>query len=149
MPGQKGCVFSFLLCFPRRLALLAGADAAEVFEAVDAGAVAVAEVEVDGVVADGLGAQGARGLLVHGQGAADAAGAHALSLGAPPPGGGAGGPLAAGGAGTLLAQVGKGVAALVSVAPLDDDAFARRKQHLDADRFSAGIRHRSPRFALV
>src|SRR3990167_2332849 len=119
MPGQKGCVFSFLLCFPRRLALLAGADAAEVFEAVDAGAVAVAEVEVDGVVADGLGAQGARGLLVHGQVAADAAGDHALSLGAP---------LAAGGAGTLLAQVGKGVAALVSGAPLDDYAFARRSE---------------------
>ena len=101
-------------------AIGARTDLAEILKAVNAGGVAVAESELDGVVSYGLGLHRSHPFLVHRQQGFV---------------GGLGFVFPAGGAGTFLSQVVEGVFAVMPVLPVDADAFARGQQHLDAGRF--------------
>src|ERR1035438_1218746 len=99
-------------CCRRRLTLLALADAAKVFPGVDAGIVAVAPVDPDGVIAHWLHAEHLQRRLEHLKWIVRLGWARRGPVGA-----------AARGAGAFVAQVHEAVICLAAGLPIDLDAF--------------------------
>jgi hypothetical protein len=101
---------------------------AEVFEAVDAGGVAVVEIELDGVVADGGGGAGARAGFVELE-RVGGDGVEALAV------------LSfADGAGAIVAEVGEIVVALVAIGPGDVHSGSCGDVDFYVEGFCAGFR---------
>ena len=116
----------------------AGADAAEVVVAEDAGGVAVGEGDLDGVIADGGGLLCAGFGLEHGQGRGgnrSCAGVGALPYAL----------VIASGAGAFVAEISKIVMTGVTVGPGNVDAGAASYMNFNRRRFLAGIKRNGHR----
>ena len=111
--------------FVCRGAVRTGADCAQVVEAVDARVVAVAEVEPEGVISDRF-RPNRTGFFFVEREIADYFWLSAVST-------------AAGRAGTMVAEVIERIVAVVSVLPLNANAFSRLEKNAHTGGFGPGV----------